>query len=441
MPTLNGAAFLREALASVERENDSGIHCIVIDGGSTDETLSIANEFASRMPLAIHERADSPGWVWSTNRALEMAQSPHCCMLHQDDLWLPGRSDVLKDILGSAPKLALVAHSVRYVDRAGRDVGRLSAPWRAWPNRLEADEAVSRLLVQNFVSLPGAVFRTQEARACGGLDESLWYTADWDFWLKLARRGEVAYLSKDLAAFRLHPASQTARGSVDESAFRKQLETVLERHSMQVRDKASVRNAAALSVSINVALAQESHGHAADWGSIALQALRAGPLALLRFVRDSRLSARVRSRIRAGSAAVHGESLLAGAFRRHRVLRFLVVGVVNTLFSYAVYAAFVFGTSVRWASLVSLIAGILFGFLTQGKIVFLGFGKWSFLKFLLVWAALYHVFVVLVLLAESVGLNNYLGGAMATPVIAVLSYLLQSRFVFPSPQEGRSGGS
>jgi putative flippase GtrA len=100
------------------------------------------------------------------------------------------------------------------------------------------------------------------------------------------------------------------------------------------------------------------------------------------------------------------------------VLRFLVVGVVNTLFTYAVYAVCLFvGGSVGWASLISLIAGILFGFVTQEKIVFLGFGKWSFLKFLLVWALLYHVFVALVLLAESFGMNNYVGGALATPLI------------------------
>jgi glycosyltransferase involved in cell wall biosynthesis len=50
MPTLNGAGFVREALASVERENDPGILCIVVDGGSRDETVSIAQAFGQRIP-------------------------------------------------------------------------------------------------------------------------------------------------------------------------------------------------------------------------------------------------------------------------------------------------------------------------------------------------------------------------------------------------------
>ena len=437
MPTLDGAAFVADALESVARENDPGIHCIVVDGGSKDATVSVVRSFAARLPMTILERSDSTGWVWSTNLALNSAQAPNCCFLHQDDLWLSGRAAVMKRVLNEAPEVAMVAHAVRYVDRTGRNVGRLSCPWRPWPARLKAAETMPRLLVQNFIAVPGAVFRTDLAKSCGGLDESLWYTADWDFWLKLSSAGPVAYCPTELAAFRLHAGSQTARGSADQSGFEQQLEIVLERHLERVHElPPAVRKAARLSARVNAALAYESHGGAADWESLAAQALRAGPAAWLRYLRDSRITGRIISRIRAGSATPEGENLLAAAFTRHRMLRFLVVGVVNTAFSYAVYALFVFlGAGVRWASLISLVAGILFGFLSQGMIVFPGFGRWAFARFLVVSALLYHFFIALVFVAESVGINNYVGGALAAPVVAAFSYFLQSRFVFP----GRKG--
>jgi len=122
---------------------------------------------------------------------------------------------------------------------------------------------------------------------------------------------------------------------------------------------------------------------------------------------------------------------VAAAFKRYRPLRFALVGAVNTVFSYAVYAFFVFvGAGLGWASFISLTLGIAFGFMTHGTIVFRGLGGWAFVKFVAVWAVLYQVFVGVVLLAERVGINNYAGGAIAVPVVACLSYFLQSRYVF-----------
>ena len=57
------------------------------------------------------------------------------------------------------------------------------------------------------------MFLRESAVAAGGLDETLWYTADWDLWLKLAAAGPTVYLPRPLAAFRVHPESQTATRS------------------------------------------------------------------------------------------------------------------------------------------------------------------------------------------------------------------------------------
>ena len=127
---------------------------------------------------------------------------------------------------------------------------------------------------------------------------------------------------------------------------------------------------------------------------------------------------------------------LKSAFHESRPLRFLVIGAINTAFSYGVYAAMIFaGLGLAWSSLISLVAGVAFGFVTQGKIVFPGGGKWALARFLVVWAALYAVFMLIVHFAEQFGLDNYTGGAIAMLVVPVLSYVLQSRYVFkPDPR-------
>jgi hypothetical protein len=162
-----------------------------------------------------------------------------------------------------------------------------------------------RLLVQNFVGIPGAVFRRGLALECGGLDESLWYTADWDFWLKLAAVTDTVYLPGALAMFRLHPASQTTTRSRSLDEFREQMRTVRERHGSRwpapdAATRASVERTARAAIEVNVALAALYHRVPVEIGRLlaALGVLR--PSDWWRLARDSRLHERAVARLRAG---------------------------------------------------------------------------------------------------------------------------------------------
>ena len=90
------------------------------------------------------------------------------------------------------------------------------------------------MLVQNFISMPAPLFSREAALRVGGLDEDLWYTADWDFWLKLAAVGKTIYVPRALSAFRIHPHSQTVERSTQTDDFRRQLAIVLEKHITNV---------------------------------------------------------------------------------------------------------------------------------------------------------------------------------------------------------------
>jgi hypothetical protein len=158
--------------------------------------------------------------------------------------------------------------------------------------------------VQNFVPLPTVVFRRTDALAVGGLDPDLWYTADWDFWLKLASRGSTRYLPQQLAAFRLHPESQTVKRSGGIDGFRRQHDIIWERHWPIWRDRLAkgewVEAAARLSVEMNVLLAGLLHRGGVDWRQLLTTGLQASPAAWGHFVNSSRLFERVAARIRAG---------------------------------------------------------------------------------------------------------------------------------------------
>ncbi len=64
--------------------------------------------------------------------------------------------------------------------------------------RLDSDIVVPRLLVQNFLAMPAPLVRREAMLQVGGMDDTLWYAADWDLWLKLAALGPTLYVPQAL---------------------------------------------------------------------------------------------------------------------------------------------------------------------------------------------------------------------------------------------------
>lgn len=112
-------------------------------------------------------------------------------------------------------------------------------------------------------------------------------------------------------------------------------------------------------------------------------------------------------------------------------VRFVLVGVLNTGFSYGVYAALVwFGLPYSLASLLSLLLGIVFSFRTQGRLVW-GHSAWDRAgRFVLVWALIYAFNVGFIGLLVRWGLDAYSAGALALVPVAALSFVLQRYIVF-----------
>jgi glycosyltransferase involved in cell wall biosynthesis len=304
VPTYNGAAYLPAALESVVAQSDPDVEVIAVDDGSTDATPAILESFANRLRLRVIRRRVG-NWVANTNVGLEHAVGEWACFLHQDDLWRPGRLAAIKRIGGPssppAPRPTLLLTAAEFITSAGKSVG----PWRCPLVGVNSPVHVAeRLLVQNFVPLPAAVFRREDALKVGGLDPNLWYTADWDFWLKLAALGPICYLPRPLAAFRLHPESQTVTRSGGMAEFRRQHEIVLERHWPLWRDKLydprRVEAAARLSIETNVLLAGLLHRGGVVWRRLALATMQAGLGGSTHYLNASRLGERVAARLRAG---------------------------------------------------------------------------------------------------------------------------------------------
>lgn len=122
------------------------------------------------------------------------------------------------------------------------------------------------------------------------------------------------------------------------------------------------------------------------------------------------------------------ESSAAGL---RQLIRFGLVGIVNTGFSYAIYAGLVYlGLGYASANLIALVIGILFSFKTQGVLVFNNSSNRRLIRFVLAWTIIYLLNIFIIGRFIAVGFNAYIAGALALPFAIVFSYLAQKYFVF-----------
>jgi GT2 family glycosyltransferase len=310
MTTYNARDYLATALDSVIAQADDGIEVIAVDDASTDETLSILESYRPRLDLRVVARErNTANWMAGLNEGLRRARGDYVCFLQHDDYWLDGRLRAARAALDRDPEAVLLLHPARFVDRGGRRLGQWNCPLPTG-RVLAPEDVVERLLIQNFVAVQAAIFRRDAAVGVGGLDEALWYSADWDFWLKLAAAGRTIYLAEALTAYRIHNHSMTWWRTDEQIAEqRRQLEQVLDWHSAVLEKRRpirpAVRRAARFSVEVNTTLAAYAHRPGVPVIGLGARFLGLMPSGWHRYLRDSRIVERVSARLRAGMHRWH----------------------------------------------------------------------------------------------------------------------------------------
>lgn len=119
---------------------------------------------------------------------------------------------------------------------------------------------------------------------------------------------------------------------------------------------------------------------------------------------------------------------------RSQLIRFILVGMLNTGFAYAIYVILLLvGLNYQMANLGALVLGVLFSFRTQGHIVFNNANWRLFGKYLVAWAAIYLINITIIGGLLNFGINAYIGGILALPTTAAMSFVVQKYFVFEQP--------
>lgn len=197
-PSYNQARFLRQTIESVLSQQGVELEYIIIDGGSTDGSVEIIQEYAPRLAYWVSEK--DKGQTEAINKGFARATGDVLCWLNSDDLLLPGAAAEALAYLADHPEVGMVYGACTYIDENGRVIGDFPAAQTDY-----------RRLRQGYVHIPqqASFFRAQLWRKVGPLDDSFYFAMDYDLWVRLAAEAPLVHLRRPWASFRLHSDAKT----------------------------------------------------------------------------------------------------------------------------------------------------------------------------------------------------------------------------------------
>jgi glycosyltransferase involved in cell wall biosynthesis len=197
LPTLNCEAYVRQALDSLAAQTVSDFHVLVLDGGSSDNTLDIVRE-RKDLSLEIVE-CGQIGLGRQLNTGLDRVSTPYAARMDADDISAPGRFRLQLALIETAPRIAILGGQIELL------VGQIRS--QAGPLPPTHDE-IRRSLLAGFTAFchPTILFRTAAAKQCGGYAIE-GRGEDLDFYLRMTEVGLGHNLSQVIHSYRLHTES------------------------------------------------------------------------------------------------------------------------------------------------------------------------------------------------------------------------------------------
>lgn len=197
MSVYNGELYLREAVDSILDQTFTDFEFIIIDDGSTDTTWQILSAYNDPRTRLVRNH-ENIGLTRSLNKALALARGEYVARQDADDVSLPWRLARQVAFLDATPGVGLVSSSYEVIDPEGRRLRTVTVP-------TSDSDIRSHLYKRNPFCHGAAVFRHACIEAVGGYRESFRVAQDYDLWLRMAERFELANLGDPLYRWRLRP--------------------------------------------------------------------------------------------------------------------------------------------------------------------------------------------------------------------------------------------
>lgn len=194
MPSYNQGEFLERTLRSVLDQNYPNLELIVMDGGSTDNSVDIIRRYEDRIAYWVSEKDN--GQTDALARGFARSTGDIQCWLNSDDLHEPGVLFRVAEYLAEHPDIDAVYGSTRWIDAEDRQL------------RVHHEMPFNLFIwlhTYNYIPGMSMFWRRGIYERVGGLDPSFNLAMDADLWSRISRDGRIGHVREIWSSMRFYP--------------------------------------------------------------------------------------------------------------------------------------------------------------------------------------------------------------------------------------------
>ena len=198
IPCYNAERYLAETIESVLAQTYPAIEVIVVDDGSSDNTIGVAQRYPVRLISQKNRRVSA-----ARNNGIRHSRGEYVLFLDHDDRLLPRAIEIGVKLLEQNPDCLMAVGEHRYIGSHGEPLGRSS-------KCTNGRDPYLTLLEHNFVETPcSALHRRSSFSTAGMFDETLFGAEDHELYLRMARSGLIIAHDEVVSEYRQHDTNSS----------------------------------------------------------------------------------------------------------------------------------------------------------------------------------------------------------------------------------------
>ncbi|NJL12521.1 MAG: glycosyltransferase [Microscillaceae bacterium] len=202
-PSYNQGQYLEETILSVIGQNYPNLEYIIIDGGSTDNSVEIIKKYEKHLAYWVSE--PDRGQAHAINKGFAMATGDILAWLNSDDMYMPNILNFIAINLKETSQAMLLFGDVIHIQEDNKKLFSNSS--------IKYFEQQLELCYVDFIVQPSSFWTRKTWETLGDLNEKYNYVFDWEWFIKAQQaKTKFVYISKYLSIYRIHSSHKTGIG-------------------------------------------------------------------------------------------------------------------------------------------------------------------------------------------------------------------------------------